>query len=520
MVTRVKNTPIGVVYEDDEVVGLKAGKGKITTLDRFFNTGTIAGKVFNAGRYAPSFTPFNLTERIPYLNVLDLGVQRNTSTDQRAAILNAITIANKARCALYFPIGIYTYSAAMSFSVPVIGDGPDDSILYCTNNVSDYNGALNFTDTTGLFAYGIGRQHVSTPRGSASLSAGFLLNGVTNWWQSDCKVTGGATTGWMMEGIHMAAFQRIEAHNTMADGFHIRPRNVVGGRGSASIFVDSYVARGCGDDMFAVVSYTSDPTYSAGIFASNLDCRDQLTTGRGITVLGGADVVIDGFVIDNSVNAGLYLGSDGGNVTRGSSRVVVRNGTINNCGGGSALQGAIQMRFTATEPSNDILVENVTITQPRRHIGFVSGSTGGTSVTLKNLKCEGKAGFNGFDFAAIDKLTIEDLTISGAGQTGIYIANTCDNVVLKNITMSDLNSTGDSSHDGIRTQAASGTKNITLGNISLIRQNTLLQRLVENGTNWAVTLLPNTSRTAKYVASGVSATISGYTDTSYIKTTY
>ena len=29
MVTRVKNTPIGVVYEDGEIVGLKAGKREV-----------------------------------------------------------------------------------------------------------------------------------------------------------------------------------------------------------------------------------------------------------------------------------------------------------------------------------------------------------------------------------------------------------------------------------------------------------------------------------------------------------
>jgi parallel beta-helix repeat protein len=127
---------------------------------------------------------------------------------------------------------------------------------------------------------------------------------------------------------------------SLADGIHITS-------GSSYGKVLNNTVRETGDDMIAVVSYIGKPYMSASTIVSNLsdrrarDLNHHITIagnsvsgqywGRGISVVGGENVLIERNTIDKPTHAAaVYLARETTFMTFGVRNILVRNNTITN----------------------------------------------------------------------------------------------------------------------------------------------------------------------------------------------
>ncbi|MCA8423379.1 right-handed parallel beta-helix repeat-containing protein [Burkholderia seminalis] len=112
-----------------------------------------------------------------------------------------------------------------------------------------------------------------------------------------------------------------EVLSTLADGIHIT-------HGARNVLVKGNLVRGTGDDMIAVVSYQGDGVLSRNVLITGNSLEGN-AWGRGITVVGGADVTIENNVVRNvQVSAGILVAQEDSFRTYGASGVLVENNEI------------------------------------------------------------------------------------------------------------------------------------------------------------------------------------------------
>jgi len=94
------------------------------------------------------------------------------------------------------------------------------------------------------------------------------------------------------------------------------------------VLVQGNVVRGTGDDMIAVVSYQGDGVLSRNVLITGNSLEGN-AWGRGITVVGGADVTIANNIVRNvQVSAGILVAQEDSFRTYGASGVLVENNEI------------------------------------------------------------------------------------------------------------------------------------------------------------------------------------------------
>lgn len=498
----------------------KAAGGLRRLPERVPSRGAGPGRMFDASRFAPTDTPFSPLGRVPYLDVTRLGVAKGSEADQDGAIASALAICLAAGCAAYFPgqTGRYCHAAPILPAVPLIGD-VGATVIHGTATGAIPTGAIHFSGVADCFVYGLIKTHEPNPRSAMTLAAGLVLTDTDRFWLAASEVRGTPGAGVFVSGAHRAAFEDLIASDTMADGFHVRPSAA---RGSATISVSRFQALRTGDDGLAVVSYLTDSFTSAGVFVRDIRVRDQQTAGRGIALAGVTDALVDGFEIDGTVNAGLLLGSDGGNATRGSHRVTVRNGSLRNVGGGPSLHAAMHFRFASGDAvCSGIAVEDVRVASARRHLAFVSSGSpaNASALALRRVSGSTSGTFDAMELGGCDGITVADCHLEASGKSGLIVRADADNVTVGGLSARNLNASATASADLVNFAAAGTAKACTLGEIRLDGQDGVLERLVEVGANWTPSFSPGTSRTAR-VKSGVNASTAGYTDPAYTKRTY
>ncbi|MBR8299727.1 right-handed parallel beta-helix repeat-containing protein [Burkholderia dolosa] len=112
-----------------------------------------------------------------------------------------------------------------------------------------------------------------------------------------------------------------EVLSTLADGIHLT-------HGARNVLVQGNVVRGTGDDMIAVVSYQGDGVLSRNVLITGNSLEGN-AWGRGITVVGGADVTIANNIVRNvQVSAGILVAQEDSYRTYGASDVLVENNVI------------------------------------------------------------------------------------------------------------------------------------------------------------------------------------------------
>jgi parallel beta-helix repeat protein len=284
-------------------------------------------------------------------NVTEFGVTPSDSVDNTEAIQRALNALSPGEW-LVFPAGRYVHSKSLHMKV--------------ANTVMWGEGAT-------LHAANPGDQAVWIEADGASIY-NFKLTAVTDKrrtapWESRIAVFGGARPGRLLSGnvirgnvimeggdpgtplansSSSAAIFIYYARNflvaenkvsrSLSDGIHVTS-------GSSYGRVLNNEVRETGDDMIAVVSYIGDPSTSAAAIAADFDQRKARGLnhhilianntvsgqywGRGISVVGGENVIIENNSIDRTTHgAAVYLARETSYLTFGVRNVVVRDNTI------------------------------------------------------------------------------------------------------------------------------------------------------------------------------------------------
>jgi len=139
----------------------------------------------------------------------------------------------------------------------------------------------------------------------------------------DNVIEGGASAGIFVFGGSVVAIVGNEVLSTLADGIHVT-------HGARDVLVQGNVVRDTGDDMIAVVSYRGDGMLSRNVLITRNSLEGN-TWGRGITVVGGADVTISNNVVhDVQVSSGILVAQEDSFQTYGASGVRIENNVIAN----------------------------------------------------------------------------------------------------------------------------------------------------------------------------------------------
>ncbi len=192
------------------------------------------------------------------------------------------------------------------FGATLIATAPDDQTI-----------EMRGDDTTlvGFKLTGTGTARLATPESTKVEITGHGVQVLDN------VIDGGASAGIFVFGGTDVAIVGNEVLATLADGIHIT-------HGARNVLVRGNVVRGTGDDMIAVVSYQGDGILSRNVLIADNSLEGN-AWGRGITVVGGADVTIANNVVRNvQVSAGILVAQEDSFRTYGASGVLVENNEI------------------------------------------------------------------------------------------------------------------------------------------------------------------------------------------------
>lgn len=284
-------------------------------------------------------------------------------TDNTAAINQALAdaAASVPRKKVYVPGGTFAHSGVLRIQGVTLSGAGAGTVFQATNP-GEGSVELSGTDC------GIQTCTLVSPaakeRMSNSHSAAICINGATRFTINQVDVGAIGTPGAASAGILCA--DRASSHgaitdnrisSTLADGIHLTS-------GAKEIRVSGNTVTNTGDDMIAVVSYRKDKAVVSGVRITNNLCVRQ-TNGRGISVVGGDDVLIDHNTIQSSDAAGIYLASEEGYDTFAPSNVRVIGNTIRNANqnhatthGGIYVFGRIARENGVAVPE---LAQNITI---------------------------------------------------------------------------------------------------------------------------------------------------------------
>jgi polygalacturonase len=264
----------------------------------------------------------------PTLSVVDFGAVPDDGRDDQAAIQNAIDAAAPGTTVV-FPAGTYHHSALLQvraervtlwgYGASVIGTNREKHAIVLWG---DYTSVVGLT----VSANPTGRLHAEDQMGiSLHYTKGSVVRDVT--------VRNTSSAGIFIWGSTDYQIVNNVVENTMSDGIH----SVGGARNG---LVQGNRLRNVGDDCFAVISYISERRMSG-----NITIRDNSCVGgkaRGISVVGGEDVLIENNTIEASAAAGIYLASEPNYNTYAAHRVQVRGNRLLGVNTNSAIRhGAI-----------------------------------------------------------------------------------------------------------------------------------------------------------------------------------
>jgi hypothetical protein len=210
------------------------------------------------------------------------------------------------------------------------------------------------------------------------------------------KVIGSAASGIFIQGATDYELTDVEVRDTRADGIH-----QTGGACRGKILRP--VVTGSGDDGIAVVSYLSDMLVCYDITVLEPRVLDQ-RGGRGLAVVGGANISFTGVYVSRSFGAGVYIASEAGWKTAGCRRVSVIGGALMESNQSTIDHGAVMVYADAIGGCGNITISNLLITNTRA----------GASRQVSALR---------FGAGLMARLMFDHLVITGGGKT-VFGGNT------------------------------------------------------------------------------------------------
>ncbi|WP_194922780.1 carbohydrate-binding protein [Catenulispora pinisilvae] len=348
-----------------------------------------------------------------FASITDYGVTPNNGADDTTAINNALSALSGTGKGLWFPAGTYDISGRVTINgVPVRGAGE----WYTTIQSTAVNGSGGLYTSGGVnqiadLTIDGDQTDRNNDSGAAGIEGTFQPGSlVFDVWMEHLKVGLWAVPA---DGLYATG---LRIRDVFADGVHLHG-------GSADSRVDQSVVRNTGDDELALDTEGGDVTNC--VLADNT--VQSPIQANGIGVYGGSGNVVENNQVSDTVafGAGITIstrfGAGFSGPTTVSGNVLTRAGSYNS-GWGSSL-GALWIYADL-----DDITQPVTVTDNTIDSATYEG------VLLSYAK-------------QISDLTVDHLTINGAGTYGINVndvtgAMTADYVAVSGTGSAGLNNPG------------------------------------------------------------------------------
>ncbi|MEP6811782.1 MAG: right-handed parallel beta-helix repeat-containing protein [Actinomycetota bacterium] len=247
----------------------------------------------------------------------EVNVATQFGTDD-AAIRGALRVAEAGGCGVYLTSTTFTYSSILvDNGLDIYGDGATTVL----EAVDPNNSAVYLRGTSPKIRGVKITAPAAATRGDDWANAGIFIDGATGFTVDHVTVDRVRGAGIFDFGGSYGSITSSTVRNVLADGIH-------NAHGAHDVDVAFNTVTNAGDDLIAVVSYTFDSGFSY-----NIQIHDNVVStqpwGRGISVVGGRDILIERNQIDHTYGAGIYIASEpGGLPTRGVDGVIVNSNTI------------------------------------------------------------------------------------------------------------------------------------------------------------------------------------------------
>jgi polygalacturonase len=288
------------------------------------------------------------------VNVRAFGAVPDDGRDDTAAVQRALNSLSAGQW-LVFPAGTYQHDSRLVVATAGVVLWSEGATLHATNPfdqaielAADGAAIYNFTLTavTGERLYAPWHSRIAIHGG---LDRGTPLR--DNVIQGNRIVNGGARGTALANSASSAGIYVDYADNFLVAGNEVRRSlsdgiHITGGARNGRVLFNT--VRESGDDLIGVVSYLGDGDWTSetaarltGTLAGKRDrqlVRDVLVAhndvsgnywGRGITVVGGADITVsNNRISQTAIGAGILLARDASFVTWGVNNVLLQDNTI------------------------------------------------------------------------------------------------------------------------------------------------------------------------------------------------
>ncbi|OWR26697.1 hypothetical protein CDO73_25260 [Saccharibacillus sp. O23] len=254
----------------------------------------------------------------------DFGAVANDGKDDYEAFAKAVKAAKAQNKVLYIPAGEFTLSRLLTIdSIRVEGAGMNATVLMSTNpdwgSIDLIGSGVQLRNLKHEYQTTIGRGNGAHDKNSITVRS------ASNFVIDNVYVSKSSTAGIMMAyGSNNGVVSNSIVEKTGADGIHMTTE-------SHHITVENNTVMGVGDDGIAVVSYGTSPAP-----VNNITIRGNtvgnFSKARGISVVGGIDVLIENNKVSDTMMAGIYISVEGSYNTLNVDRVKVVNNTVNHTG--------------------------------------------------------------------------------------------------------------------------------------------------------------------------------------------
>jgi polygalacturonase len=312
------------------------------------------------------------------ISVVDFGAKGDGKTDDRAAIQKAFDYAKANGKDVFIPEGTFLHSGTLTASgIHVFGAG-EASIL----KASTYGKEALFLKGNGVSLTDLHLIGVGGSRLSSAESQKVVIAEAQHFAVERVHVEGTTTGGIMMIGAGYGHIADNVIERTHADSIHMT-------HATHDVVVERNRVMYSGDDGIAVVSYGGagdTPVRNITIIDNEVMYN---TWGRGITVAGGSNVLIE----HNSVaggtadRAGIYIASGEYN-TQAVHNVRVTGNTLTDAGGSVSGHGAITIYNPGGLLIDTLTISNNDIFNPRK-AGILVAGGGPQSMAIHDNRLSG-----------------------------------------------------------------------------------------------------------------------------------
>ncbi len=422
------------------------------------------------------------------VDVRSFGALPDDGRDDTAAIQMALDSLTAGQW-LVFPAGAYQHDMRLvvrtarvvlwSEGATLHATNPDDqAVVLAADGAAIYNFTLTAVTRDRLYAPWHARIAIydSAERGSPLRDNVIQGNQIVNTGARGTATANSASSaGVYVEFADNFLIASNLVRRSLSDGIHI-----TGGARNGRVIFNT--VRESGDDLIGVVSYMGDGDWTletaarlSGTLAAKRDrtlVRELLVAnndvagnywGRGITVVGGADITIsDNRIAQTAIGAGILLARDASFVTWGVTNVLVQDNTISQVQ--TALpaytpidwdtsvqrtgHGAVELYgfvyddersfadvFEATAVQN-IRIARTTVTDawgPGVRVGVGTG----VSEALEGLRDNGVAVSRVYSGGAVRRIDLSSITMAGTASPALEVlarTTATDNVYCESIT--------------------------------------------------------------------------------------